>query len=91
MSEQSRKAFEAWMASEGRGDGFDRLVADEPMFGLMAGADWEAWQASRAATLEEAAKVCDQSVDVHWYGEGAIAAMTLAEAIRSLAEKTGKD
>jgi hypothetical protein len=44
------------------------------------------WLASRRAALEDAAKLCDGAVDCYWYGEGAIAAISLAAAIRDLSE-----
>lgn len=80
--QKSREEFEAWMKSEGRGDGFERLRQAHQLYGLEVGdygsswtqSDWEAWQASRrtyrASVLEEAAQACEDIADEYGDREG---------------------
>jgi hypothetical protein len=49
---------------------------------------WHAWQASRAAALEEAAKVCDARAADNWgMTEAECEAQECSEAIRAIARK----
>lgn len=80
--DQNRSDFEAWMKSDGRGDGFGRARFNFPDVGLVVGdylsvwtqSDWETWQASRinyrASVLEEAAMACEDISDEYGDREG---------------------
>lgn len=77
MSEKSRKAFEAWIIHGGDSPfkSWNSPRADalhengEYWYGPIQGA-WIAYQASRAAALEDAAKVCEDVADEYNRSEG---------------------
>lgn len=57
MSDSVREAFEAWHRSK---FGYHTdLCGEERYVSSWERALWGAWQASRAAALEEAAQICD--------------------------------
>mgnify|MGYP006935475451 CR=1 FL=1 len=96
----SREAFEAWFSDQGR---FPRACEKGRDGGYLlqhANTSWSAWQAARAAALEEAARVCHHKymelrhgvdrtdpTDDYEYGLREEIAVELREAIRALREK----
>ena len=85
----SREAFEAWQKSIGRhpSQEKDRIARD-----YLLSIDhriYAAWQAARAAALEEAAEVCDDMPKYVDRGNAVIesSAGACARAIRALKEK----
>ena len=83
----SREAFEAW----GSANGYESKTGQGMDYPL-GRALWIAWQAARAAALEEAAEVCEArkiitpewQLDQQHYNQ---AATHCAQAIRALKEK----
>jgi hypothetical protein len=62
MSDPVREAFEAWHRSK---FGYQTdLCGEERYVSSRAHTLWEAWQASRAAALEEAASECDAEASI---------------------------
>jgi len=83
----SREAFEAWQKSIGRhpSQEKDRIARD-----YLLSIDhriYAAWQAARAAALEEAAKACESAAE-NWRGEQSVIDFRLCAArIRALKEQ----
>lgn len=62
MSDPVRAAFEAWHRSK---FGYQTdLCGEERYVSSRAHTLWEAWQVSRAAALEEAAKACEDEATI---------------------------
>lgn len=68
----TRDEFEAWYACAA----FD--YERDPIGSQRCGLQWEAWQASRRAALEEAAKACEAMHDEDRPGDYAYAIRALA-------------
>ena len=82
-----REQFEAWMKSLGSSDAnLERWDREADQYGSqVAQAAWEGWQASRHATLEEAAILIDTYAFRQATLGRMIAAQECAEKIRALA------
>lgn len=71
----SREAFEEW---------YQRDLLDAPVHTSRSNKQWRAWQAARAAALEEAAEACESEAEL--WQEG-VEARLCAARIRALKEK----
>lgn len=75
LKDAEREAFEAWVAEYRKGKPYWSKAREEIL--------WDGWQASRRATLEEAAQVA--------YSHNAIMATTTAQLIENAIRELAKD